>query len=170
MLTRLAPYEMAFLEGRNTADRGVGHTEQLANVSLFHIQASNGRTAPRSSAEPPRPRVPRRARTKRARTDSGEKLVWRGEWTRPGADSAGSDNSGGIGGAYCYAHYHEHDDNRENTRDLGISGMKFLSPIMSLCFLDSIPQKDISIFIAVFPSRVVNRPVRWGRVAFHVLL
>ena len=28
-------------------------------------QASNGRTAPRSSAVPPRPRAPRRARTKR---------------------------------------------------------------------------------------------------------
>lgn len=40
-------------------------------------QASNGRTAPRSSAEPPRPRAPRRARTKcnQYATESG--VGWR---------------------------------------------------------------------------------------------
>ena len=50
------------------------------------LQASNGRTVPRSSAVSPRSRAPRRARTKRdRRTDSGVDdeggWVWRWTWT-----------------------------------------------------------------------------------------
>ena len=56
-----------------------------ANVYIC-LQASNGRTAPRSSAVSPRSRAPRRARTKRdRRTDSGVDdeggWVWRWTWT-----------------------------------------------------------------------------------------
>lgn len=52
-----------------------------AHAGLVHSanspQASNGRTAPRSSVVPPRPRAPRRTRTKRlALHDS----VWTDEW------------------------------------------------------------------------------------------
>lgn len=70
---------------------------------------------------PPRPRDPRRTRTKCIRLDPGERSWrWTRIWertTRPGADPAGCDNSGGFGGAYCYALYHDHDDtDRENSR------------------------------------------------------
>ena len=55
-------------------------------TGLTCLQASNGRTAPRSSAVSPRSRAPRRARTKRdRRTDSGVDdeggWVWRWTWS-----------------------------------------------------------------------------------------
>lgn len=55
----------------------------LANMYIC-LQASNGRTAPRSSAVSPRSRAPRRARTKRERrTDSGvdDEGGWDWRWT-----------------------------------------------------------------------------------------
>ena len=51
---------------------------------LICLQASNGRTVPRSSAVSPRSRAPRRARTKRERrTDSGvdDEGGWDWRWT-----------------------------------------------------------------------------------------
>ncbi|XHG09114.1 hypothetical protein AWENTII_012195 [Aspergillus wentii] len=105
-------------------------TRTRADMYLFFDkQASKGRTAPRSSAESPRSRAPRRARTKRIWTDPGEGSGWR--WTRarkrtrPGViNPAGCDNCGGIGGgvvvgascSYYYAHYHAHDDGREDMK------------------------------------------------------
>lgn len=89
-----------------------------ANLISSFIQASRERTAPRSSAELPRPRVPRRARTKRLQAD-GRRWDW--SQRRPGADDAGSDNSGSTGGAKCYwwhTLYHDHDDDGEEERNV----------------------------------------------------
>lgn len=59
-------------------------------VNTFDIQASNGRTAPRSSVVPPRPRAPRRARPKRLDPHDS---AWTDEWHWHGAMD---DSFGGL--------------------------------------------------------------------------
>lgn len=77
--------EKASRQQRMSSDES-GSGDRSGRLTRISQQASNGRTAPRSSAVSPRSRAPRRARTKRIASDSGEGQGGPGccccKWTR----------------------------------------------------------------------------------------